>query len=138
MAAEENTAKPDAEGTIVELDELLVRPGTYFNPQTEVIVVVDDSASIDQEVFNMEVYEGVDWVRVSDEIPIDEAQRDELLEVFQTHYHPQSAATSPLQATDEDLESDETPAAAADEGVGPQSGLDSDEHDGDEEPEAGG
>ena len=33
---------------IVELDDLLVRPGTYFNPQTEVVVVVDDSSSIDQ------------------------------------------------------------------------------------------
>ena len=41
---------------VVELDDLLVRPGTYFNPQTEVVVVVDDSTSIDQEVLNMEVF----------------------------------------------------------------------------------
>jgi hypothetical protein len=36
-----------------ELDELIVRPGTYFNPQTEVLVVVDDSASMDAEIFNL-------------------------------------------------------------------------------------
>ena len=55
---------------------MLVRPGTYFNPQTEVVVVVDDSTSIDQEVFNMEAYEGSDWVRISDDVPVDEDGRD--------------------------------------------------------------
>lgn len=70
-----------------ELDELLVRPGTYFNPQTEVLVVVDDSPEMDQAVFNMEQAEGADWVLVSDESPIDEAERDEMLERFQVTYH---------------------------------------------------
>ena len=69
-----------------ELDELIVRPGTYFNPQTEVVVVVDDSASMDSEIFNLEEYEGADWVLVSDDLPIDEAQRDELLESFQAKH----------------------------------------------------
>jgi hypothetical protein len=69
-----------------ELEELVVRPGTYFNPQTEVLVVVDDSPSLDTEIFNMEEFEGADWILVTDELPIDEAQRDELLENFQaTH-----------------------------------------------------
>ena len=36
-----------AQGRRYELDELLIRPGTYFNPQTEVLVVVDDSPSMD-------------------------------------------------------------------------------------------
>ena len=36
-----------------EVEELLVQPGTYFIPQTEVVVIVDDSTSLDQEVFNM-------------------------------------------------------------------------------------
>jgi hypothetical protein len=76
------------ENRVVELEELIMQPGTYFNPQTEVLVVVDDSSSIDQEVFNMEPYEGADWVRISDEVPVDDGQRDELLERFQTHYHP--------------------------------------------------
>lgn len=70
-----------------EIDELLVRPGTYFNPQTEVMIVVDDSPSMDQEIFNLEEFEGADWVLVSDDLPVDEAQRDEMLEEFQVTYH---------------------------------------------------
>jgi len=84
---------PEPREEIVELDDLVVRPGTYFNPQTEVLVVVDDSSSIDQEIFNMEAYEGVDWVRISEDVPVDEEQRDELLESFQTHYHPGDGAS---------------------------------------------
>jgi len=74
-------------GRRFELDELLIRPGTYFNPQTEVIVVVDDSQSMDSEIFNMEEFEGADWVLVSDELPMDDSKRDELLEGFQATYH---------------------------------------------------
>jgi len=79
---------PEIADSVVEIDEALVRPGTYFNPQTEVVVVVDDSASIDQEVFNMEAYEGAEWVRITDDVPIDEEARDAAMERFQTHYHP--------------------------------------------------
>ena len=100
----------DAEETVVELDELLNRPGTYFNPQTEVLVVVDDSSSLDQEVFNMEAYEGAEWVRISDDLAIDEPQRDALLEDFQTHYHPGSAGSvseTALEQGDEELDEGE-------------------------------
>jgi hypothetical protein len=93
-----------------EIEELLVQPGTYFNPQTEVVVVVDDSASLDQEVFDMEAYEGTDWVRISDDVPIDEDARDEALERFQTHHHPTATATvsaTALEADDDDLGDDE-------------------------------
>ena len=72
---------------VYELEELVNRPGTYFNPQTEVMVVVDDSSSLDSEIFNMEEFEGAEWVLVSDELPVDEPQRDELLETFQATYH---------------------------------------------------
>jgi hypothetical protein len=75
----------------VELDDLLNRPGTYFNPQTEILIVVDDSPELDTEIFNMEEAEGADWVVVSDELPIDEPRRDEMLEAFQTHLHPGAA-----------------------------------------------
>jgi hypothetical protein len=71
-----------------ELDELVNRPGTYFNPQTEVLVVVDDSPELDSEIFNMEEYEGADWVQISDEVPVDENRRDELLETFQSRQQP--------------------------------------------------
>ena len=74
-----------------ELDDLLVRPGTYFNPQTEVLVVVDDSPEMDAEIFNMEQFEGADWILISDESPIDDNERDELLQAFQVRYHPGGA-----------------------------------------------
>jgi hypothetical protein len=94
----------------MELNELTDVPGTYFNPQTEVLLVVDDSASIDQEVFNMEDQEGADWVRISDEVPVDEEQRDRLLEEFQTHYHAGSGGSvseTALEQGDDELDADE-------------------------------
>jgi hypothetical protein len=94
----------------MELEELADVPGTYFNPQTEVVVVVDDSASIDQEVFNMEAFEGANWVRISDAVPIDEEQRDRQLEEFQTRYHPGAAGSvseTALEQGDEELDEDE-------------------------------
>ena len=100
----------DAEKRVVELEELTDVPGTYFNPQTEVLLVIDDSASIDQEVFNMEAYEGADWVRISDDVPIDEEQRDKLLEQFQTHYHPGSSGSvseTALDQGDDEMDGDE-------------------------------
>ena len=77
-----------AEENLYQVEDLLMQPGTYFNPQTEVLVVVDDSPELDSEIFNMEEFEGADWVLVSDETPVDENRRDELLEAFQVHYHP--------------------------------------------------
>src|SRR4026209_1391333 len=76
-----------AEQRRFELEDLLIRPGTYFHPQTDVMVVVDDPPSMDSEIFNMEEFEGADWVLVSDDLPLDESQRDELLEDFQSTYH---------------------------------------------------
>lgn len=92
------------------VEELLNQPGTYFNPQTEVLVVVDDSTSLDQEVFNLEDYEGADWVRISDEVPVDEDRRDRALERFQTHYHPGSSGSvsaTALEQGDEEIDEDE-------------------------------
>jgi hypothetical protein len=100
----------DAENRVMQLEELTDVPGTYFNPQTEVLVVVDDSASIDQEVFNMEAYEGAYWVRISDDVPVDEEQRDKLLEEFQTSYHAGSGGSvseTALEQGDEELDADE-------------------------------
>ncbi len=67
------------EARVTELEELVMRPGTYFNPQTEVLVIVDDSTSIDQSVFNMEEYEGAEWVRISDDVPVDGGALDAAL-----------------------------------------------------------
>jgi hypothetical protein len=102
-----------------ELDELLIRPGTYFNPQTEVLVVVDDSPELDSEIFNMEDLEGADWVLVSDDQPIDENRRDELLETFQVRYHPGSAAsvTDDGDEVDDELEEDDQEVGREDSGA---------------------
>ncbi|MEA2399111.1 MAG: hypothetical protein QOK25_2667 [Thermoleophilaceae bacterium] len=100
-----------------ELDELIVRPGTYFNPQTEVVLVVDDSASMDSEIFNLEEFEGADWVLVSDELPIDEAQRDEMLESFQARHAGGDGRDVQLDADelDDDVEEVEEAPQAAEE-----------------------
>jgi hypothetical protein len=106
------TPESEIESRTVDVDEMLVRPGTYFNPQTEIVVVVDDSTSVDQEIFNMEAYEGSDWVRISDEAPVDEDRLDEALQEFQTHYHsgtPGSVSATALEQGDgtDDEEEDE-------------------------------
>jgi hypothetical protein len=99
-----------------ELDELAVRPGTYFNPETEVLIVVDDSPDVDQAIFDADADdEGGDWVFVSDEAPIDEAARDELLERFQARHH---GGAGP---------------ALDDEGEAPEDGEEEDELDADED-----
>jgi hypothetical protein len=87
-----------------ELDDLVNRPGTYFNPQTEILVVVDDSPELDGEIFDMEELEGADWVLVSEESPIEEHRRDELLERFQARHS--SVGEDPLAEPEVDGEED--------------------------------
>lgn len=65
------------------IDELLLRPGTYFNPVTEIMLVVDDSPDVDNEIFEAVDVDAADWVQISDETPLDEPRRDELIERFQ-------------------------------------------------------
>jgi hypothetical protein len=86
-----------------DLEDLASRPGTYFNPQTEVLVIIDDSTSIDSEIFNMEEFEGADWVLISDDVPVDESQRDEILENFQSTFR----SSDGLEDEDEEDELDE-------------------------------
>lgn len=85
-----------------ELEDLLIRPGTYFNPQTEIMVVVDDTPEVDREIFDTEDLEGAEWVLISDDAPLDEALRDEAIERFQATYQAADA-----HASDEDREDDE-------------------------------
>jgi hypothetical protein len=94
---------------LYEVEEMLNQPGTYFNPQSEVVVIVDDSASLDQEVFNnLEGYEGAEWVRVSDDVPVDEDGRDRALETFETRSQPGSSlAEGALEESDDDFEEEE-------------------------------
>ena len=69
--------------------------------------MVDDSSSMDNEIFALEEFEGAEWVLVSDDSPVDEAQRDELLETFQATYHGgdgrQTRAMQDPEADEDDL-----------------------------------
>ncbi len=85
-----------------QLDEITLRPGTYFNPQTEIMIVVDDSPEVDHEIFETGDFDGEEWVLISEESPLDESKRDELVERFQLSH----GAGGEL-ADDEDLEDDE-------------------------------
>jgi hypothetical protein len=96
-----------------DLDDIVNRPGTYFNPQTEVLIVVDDSPDVDTEVFNMEDFEGADWVLISDESPIDEHVRDELMQAFQVRHG--TALSGGLGAGDDIVDDDENAEPEADE-----------------------
>ncbi len=89
-----------------QLDELTIRPGTYFNPQTEVLIVVDDSPEVGHEIFEAGSFDSEDWVLISDDTPLDEGKRDELIEQFQVTYQP---GGEPLAAGDdaEDEEEDD-------------------------------
>ncbi|MCW3048672.1 MAG: hypothetical protein JWO74_2956 [Solirubrobacterales bacterium] len=96
-----------------ELDDILNRPGTYFNPDTEVLIVVDDATAVDSEIFE-EGGDGGEWVLIGDDVPLDERRRDELIERFEVRHHP--GATGAIAATedddfepDEELEPDEDP-----------------------------
>jgi hypothetical protein len=91
-----------------ELDELIIRPGSYFNPQTEILIVVDDSPELDAEIFNMEEYEGADWVLIADEVPVDENRRDELLETFQTRHQPGTLGEDDLDVVDDEFEEEDS------------------------------
>jgi hypothetical protein len=92
---------------VYEAEEMLVQPGTYFNPQTEVVVIVDDSASVDQEVFDDLEGQGAEWVRVSDDVPVDEDGRDRALESFETSSQGEALGTDVLEKSDDDLEEEE-------------------------------
>jgi hypothetical protein len=85
------------------LDELTLRPGTYFNPQTEIMIIVADSPEVDHELFEAGGFESDEWVLISEEIPVDEHKRDDLVERFQQAYQ----AGGELPADDDVDEVDE-------------------------------
>jgi hypothetical protein len=93
------------------LDELVIRPGTYFNPQTEVMVIVDDSPEVDHEIFEGDDFDETVWVLIADEAPVDEHRRDELIEQFRVTYQPGGelliAGDDELVEDEDELEPDE-------------------------------
>jgi hypothetical protein len=94
-----------------DLDDILNRPGTYFNPETEVLLVIDDGTALDTELFEEEG-EGGEWVLLGDDVPIDERARDEVIERFEVRHHPgatSAPAEDDVEELDEELEPDEEP-----------------------------
>ena len=86
-----------------QLDELTLRPGTYFNPQTEIMIVVDDSPEVDHELFDMDEFDSNEWVLIAEDIPVDESRRDDLVERFQRAHHD---ASDLLAKDDPDIDVD--------------------------------
>src|SRR5277367_3875540 len=87
-----------------ELDELTIRPGTYFNPQTEIMIVVDDSQEVDHELFDVDEHDGEQWVLIADDVPLDEHKRDDLVERFQLAHQ---SGVEVLSHDDDDLVEDD-------------------------------
>jgi hypothetical protein len=91
-----------------QLDELVLRPGTYFNPQTEIMVVVDDSPEVDHEIFESDDFESTEWVLIAEDVPIDDHTRDDLVERFQrTHQGDSDDDVHAERDPDDDVEDDE-------------------------------
>jgi hypothetical protein len=86
-----------------QLDEITLRPGTYFNPQTEIMIVVDDSPEVDHEIFEADDFEADEWVQISEDAPLDEPKRDEIVERFQLSH----GAGGELPADDDDIDEDD-------------------------------
>ena len=87
-----------------DLEDAVQRPGTYFNPTTEILLVVDDSSAIDRELFADTDVEASEWVLVADEVPVDDTARDEAIERFETRYH--GGASGAISADDDEDEID--------------------------------
>ena len=94
-----------------DLEDAVQRPGTYFNPTTEILLDVDDSSSVDRELFADVDVEASEWVLIADEVPVDDTVRDESIERFETRYHGGASGAISADHDDEDevdtLEPDE-------------------------------
>jgi hypothetical protein len=90
-----------------ELDEAVNRPGTYFNPTTEMLLVVDDSAALDADLFQDAGSEDAEWVLVADEVPVDETSRDEAIERFESRHS--AGISGAVPASEDDAPDDEEP-----------------------------
>ncbi len=90
-----------------QLDELTLRPGTYFNPQTEMMIVVDDSPEVDHELFEVDEFDADEWVLIAEDTPLDEPKRDELVERFQLTYQSSDELTADDDPDDDDDDLDD-------------------------------
>jgi hypothetical protein len=100
-----------------QLDEITIRPGTYFNPQTEIMIVVDDSPEVDHEIFETDEFDGEEWVLISEDSPLDEHKRDELVERFQVSHGAGAEALPEDDLGDEEEDDAEDEDEDEDDGV---------------------
>ncbi len=89
-----------------ELAEAANRPGSYYNPQTEMLLVVDDGTALDNDLFEEQADADDDavWVLLGDEAPVDETARDVMIERFEASHHP--GASGAVDASRDDEEDD--------------------------------
>jgi len=99
-----------------EIQDAVNRPGTYYNPQTEMLLVVDDGTALDHELFEdpADADDEAEWVLIGDEAPVDETARDVVLERFEASHHP--GASGAVDAAHDD-EADDIPELEPDEDV---------------------
>src|SRR4051794_9841944 len=86
-----------------DVDELLTRPGTYFNPETGIVLVVDDPAHVDLELIEDEEGGG-EWTLLGDEPALDEHKRDEIVETFETR---RARSAAPEDPDEDEVEEEE-------------------------------
>src|SRR3954469_14036864 len=94
-----------------ELEDILNRPGTYFNPETEVLLVIDDAPELDADLFEDEA-DGGDWVLLGDDVPLDERARDGAREPCEARQRPgatNAPAEDDVEDDEDELEPDEEP-----------------------------
>ena len=78
-----------------QLDELTLRPGTYFNPQTEIMIVVDDSPEVDHEIFEADEFDGAEWVLIAEDAPLDEHRATSSSSASSVTHQPAASTCSP-------------------------------------------
>ena len=89
-----------------ELEDLANRPGTYFNPTTEMLIVVDDGAALEAGLLD-ETDDEAEWVLLGDEPAVDEHRRDEVIEAFETRrVGPVEVDDDEVVEAEEELEPD--------------------------------
>ena len=82
-------------------------PGHVLQPADRDLIVVDDSPEVDHEIFETDEFESTDWVLISEESPLDEHKRDDLVERFQRHLPARRRAADRRRRRDVEDEEDE-------------------------------
>ena len=71
-----------------QLDELTHPPGHLLQPPDRGHDRRRRLPEVDHELFDIDDFEAADWVLISEDTPLDEHHRDELVERFQLTYQP--------------------------------------------------